>query len=173
MKSSWHRERCSIIREWQRQFGTLLEGRQAPIPQTRWPPRHQERGKKSGASTRRFSPFRCCRLLPTVAHTHQRTKTVAGSLQTVAFCCTLLHSGRIGSLQPWCLNVGTRVFSTIYDDFRQISTQSTAFDCFRHLAARITLQAWFRGPKHRVVEHKGLSDELVEFFSYLIGIKSL
>jgi hypothetical protein len=27
--------------------------------------------------------------------------------------------------------------------------------------------------KNQVVEHKGLSDELVEFFSYLIGVKSL
>jgi hypothetical protein len=46
---------------------------------------------KGSASTRRFFPLGCCRLLQTVAHTRQRTKPVADSSQTVAFCCTQLE----------------------------------------------------------------------------------
>ena len=73
----------------------------------------------------------------------------------------------------WRLDVSTTIFSTSYDCFRHISTPSTTFDRFRHFAARIKLKSAVQGPKTLVVEHKGLSDEVVDFVLYFAGGRPL
>jgi hypothetical protein len=50
--------------------------------------------------------------------------------------------------------------------------QQFATDC-NQIATHSGSEDRSQATKNPVVEHKGLSDELVEFFSYLIGVKSL
>jgi hypothetical protein len=94
-------------------------------------------------------------MLQIVANLLHASASEQNLLQTVH---KLVHSVALSwncFTSPWRLDVGTAVVSTIYDFLRQISTHSTTFDCFRHLAACITLKNAVQRPKTSVVEHKG------------------
>ena len=71
-------------------------------------------------------------------------------------------------------------YPTVYGQFRHISTYfgntivgSTLFDVVRHQEARRDPSPPVRRPKTLVVEHKRLSDEVVDFVLYFIGGRPL